>query len=147
MAAGNFVPYAKFVFHTQRQAFDFLGATIKALLLANAHTPNMNGHEFLSDIVANEIADAGYVRQSLSGKTITQDGSNRTVYDADDVDFGNAVSLTARYMALFLDTTVAGTSKLMGLIDLNNGGSTAVSSTNSDFDIGFNAAGIYRITP
>ena len=147
MAAGNFIPYRSFVLKTARQEFDFLGATIQALLANVGYTPNVATHDALDDVTANEIADAGYARQTLGGKTIAVDGSGRTVWDANDVDFGNAVTLAAKYMILFLSTGTPATSWLMGYVDLNDGVGSNVQSTSSDFDVGFNAAGIYRITP
>ena len=150
MAVGNFIPYDSFVYRVARGDFDFLVDTVKMLLLDNAYTPLPAAHDALDDISANEVDDGvftDYAQQTLAGKTITQDGSTRTVFDANDVDFGNAVTITARYAVIFKDSGTPATSWLMGYIDLNDGGSTAVSSTASDFDVGFNAAGIYRIDP
>jgi len=149
MAAGSFIAVDKFPYHAARQAFDFLGGTIKAALFDNAHTPNPTVNEFLSDL-ANEV-NAGtypdYARQTLAGKTITQGASNKVVFDANDVSFGASVTIVARYLYLFLDTGVAGTSKLMGYIDLNNGGSANVASVASAFSVAWHANGIYSIDP
>lgn len=147
MAAGNFIPYDEFVFRFARQEFNFLNGTIEALLLDNAYTPDTAAHTVLGDVTGQEITDTDYARQTLANNTITQDGSGRTVFDADDVDFGNAVSIAARYMVIVLNTGVASTSYLMGYVDLNDGGTGNVSSTNSDFDVAFSANGIHRIDP
>lgn len=149
MGAGAFIAVDKFVYHAARQAFDFLGGTIKAALYDNAHTPNPTANEFLSDL-ANEVSSGtypDYARQTLGTKTITQGAANKVVYDAADVSFGASVTIAARYIYLFLDTGVAGTSKLMGYLDLNNGGSANVSSVASAFSIAWNANGIYSIDP
>lgn len=148
MTVGNFTAQASFVYRVARGDIDFLTDTIMAMLLDNAYTPTA-AHDALDDVSAQEV-NAGtypdYARQTLASKTITQDGSLRTVFDAADVDFGNAVTISARYMMLFKDSGVAGTSYLLGYIDLNSGGSANVSSVAGDFDVGFNASGIYRIT-
>jgi len=147
MAAGNFIPYDEFVFRLAQQEFDFLNGTMEAILLDDAYTPDTAAHTVIGDISSQEIGDTDYSRQTLANKSITQDGSGRTVFDADDVDFGNSVSISARYMVLALNTGTGSTSYLMGYVDLNDGGTGNVSSTNSDFDVAFSADGIYRIDP
>ena len=147
MAAGNFIPFDEFNFQTAKQAFDFENGTIEAILLDNAYTPDTANHTVIGDVSADEIGDTDYSRQTLANKSITKDASGRTVYDADDVDFGNSVSISARYMVLALNTGTGSTSYLMGYVDLNDGGSSNVSSTNSDFDVAFSADGIYRVDP
>lgn len=150
MSAGNFIPFKKAPYRMLRQELDWLtpgAGTWKAALLTSAYTPDANAHDAWDDVSAHECADGDYARQNLASRTITQDGSNRTVFDAADVDFGNAVSIAARYMVLFLDTGTPATSYLFGYVDLNDGGSGNVESTNDDFDVGFNASGIYRVTP
>ena len=147
MAAGNFIPYDEFVFRLAQQEFDFLNGTMEAILLDDAYTPDTAAHTVIGDISSQEISDTDYSRQTLANKSITQDGSGRTVFDADDVDFGNSVSISARYMVLALNTGTGSTSYLMGYVDLNDGGTGNVSSTNSDFDVAFSADGIYRIDP
>jgi hypothetical protein len=146
MAAGAFLPYQSFVYRTARGDIAWLTDTIKALLATSTYTPNAATHTTLSDIT-NECADSGYARQTLGSKTITLDGSGRTVWGAAGLDFGNTVTIAGRYVVLFKDTGTAGTSYLCGYVDLNNGGSGNVSSVNSDFDLAWNASGIYRITP
>lgn len=144
MAAGSFVANPNGVLSVWKQEIDFLNDTIKATLLTSSYTYSA-AHQYLSDVSANEAS--GVTRQTLANKTITLDGSNRTVLDADDVDFGNNVSLSAKYMQIFQDTGNPATSRLLGYVDLDSGGSTNLSSVNSDFDIAFNALGIYRVTP
>lgn len=149
MAAGAFIAVDKFPYHAARQAFDFLGGTIKAALFDNAHTPDPTADEFLSDLT-NEVSTGAYpdyARQTLGTKTITQGAANKVVFDAADVSFGASVTIAARYMYLFLDTGVAATSKLMGYIDLNDGGATNVASVASAFSVAWNANGIYSIDP
>lgn len=147
MAAGTAQPYNKGLYHMLRQEADFLGGTVKMALLDNAHTPDLVNDEFFDDVSADECADGDYAQQTLGTKTITQNGSGHTVLDAADVDFGNAVTIAARYAVIYIDTGTPATSTLLFLIDLNDGGSANVSSTNSDFDVGFAGTGIYVVDP
>lgn len=145
MAAGPFVAYPSFTYRVARGDIAFLTDTIKALLATATYTLS-TAHDALDDIT-NECADAGYARQTLGTKTITQDGSLRTVFDAADLDFGNNVSISGRYIIVFKDSGTASTSYLLGYCDLTGGAGGNVSSVNSDFDLAWNASGIYRITP
>ena len=103
MAAGNFTAYSEWVYRTSRDEFDYLDDTIKAILLDNAHSLAAGTDRVLADVSADECADGDYAAQTLGTKTLTQDGSNRPVYDAADVDFGAAVTISARYLVLHSD--------------------------------------------
>jgi hypothetical protein len=146
MAAGNFTPYNSFPYHTAKNEINFLSDVIKALLAKTAYVPNVATHVALSDIT-NECTDTDYARLTLGTKTLTQDGSGRTVWGAANCNFGSAVSIAARYLILFKDSGVGSTSWLLGYVDLNSGGSVDVSSVTSQFEVDWNAAGIYRFTP
>lgn len=145
MAAGNCIAYQKGLLAIANGTVDWAGDTIKAMLLTSSYTPNASVDDVLSDIVANEVADVGYARLTLASKTLAI-ASGKVRFDAADLDFGNAVTITAKYLVLFQDTGSAATSKLLWYCDLNSGGGS-VSSTSADFDIAFSASGIYEITP
>ena len=144
MAVSAFIPTQEFLLRLARQEFDFLGGTIKAALLDDAYAPDMAAHAVWADVAAHECSDADYTQQTLGGKALSVDGSGRVVFDAADVSFGNPVSISARYAMLFLDGTA---DYLMGYFDLNDGGTGNVSSINSTFSVGFDAAGIVRLVP
>lgn len=150
MAVSAFKMYKSFMYRAMRDALlgeSNIAGTLKAILLDNAYTPSLTGDTLLSDIVADECADGDYARQNISGLAVSQDGSSNTALDAADVDFGNAVTISARYLVLVWDTGVDSTSYLVGYVDLNDGGSANVSSVANDFDISWNAAGFYVVTP
>lgn len=67
------------------------GSTVQAMLLdANATTPDDPDHDFVADIVADEMADATYARQTLVNVAVAEDAANnRYGIDSDDIDFGN----------------------------------------------------------
>lgn len=145
MAAGNFTAYQQGQLEIANRSADFVGGTIKAMLLTASYTPNAATDQYLDDISANECADGDYARQTVGSKTIAL-ASGKVRFDCADIDFGNAVTITAKYLVLFLDTGTPGTSTLLWYCDLNTGGGS-VSSTAADFDIAINASGIYEITP
>lgn len=96
MAAGNFIPYESFPYRMALGQFRYLRDTLEMALLDNAHTPAPTTDQVWADVSSDECADGDYAAQELAGKTITQDGSTRTVFDCNDVDFGDAVSIAAR---------------------------------------------------
>jgi hypothetical protein len=98
----------------------WVAETWKLMLLSSVHVPNAATQQFVSDVSANEILDAGGkytaggvaigVKQSLA------DGNNYYL-DAPDVVIGTGASLNYRYGILFQDTTNPATSKIRAQID------------------------------
>lgn len=126
-------------------AIDYLSNTIKVSLHTNAFTPNQDTMEFASDLTNEVAAGGGYATggATLTGKTLGYDaGTNVIKFDANDVQWA-ASTITAAYAVIYMDTGVAATSPLMGYVDFEGD----VISTNGDFDITWNAAGMLTITP
>lgn len=154
MAIGNFTVYSEFAYRAWRGDLNWINDAFKAMLLDNTYAADRDAQKVLGDISAHEIADAGYARVALAGKAIAQDANapKRPVLSCNLIDFaaagGGAVTLVSpRYLAIFRDSGVAGTSYLCGYCDLNSGGAVPVQSSNSAFNIAFNAPGLYRVTP
>ena len=146
MTTGPFRVYEPGLLALADRSVDFVGSSaVKAALLVNGYTVDLVNHDFFDDVAANECADGDYAQVVLSGKSITR-VANKIRYDCADVDFGNAVTISARYCVIYLDTGTPGTSPLLFVSDLNTGGGN-LSSTASDFDVAINANGIYEITP
>lgn len=86
--------------------------TIKAALLSDAYTYSA-AHEFLSDVSATVIGTA----VTLTSKSITGG-----VFDAADVVFTLvAPGANVKFVVLYVDTGVAGTSSLLYLVDTATG--------------------------
>ena len=122
--------------------------TIVAILVNNAHTPSVINDDVYSDVSANECADGDYAAQVVANLLWSQVSSRNFKLDADDIDFGNTVSIASRYIYLVKragGSLVAG-DLILGFIDLNTGGSTNVSSTAGNFDYACPAAGLFTET-
>lgn len=145
MAAGPWIAYPEGILRIATSEALFLTHTIRAALLANTYVPDLTNHLIFSNVSTHQIADAGYVQQTLGSKTITKVGG-LIRFDAADIDFGNAVTLTARY-GLIYDDTPATNKYLLWYCDLNLGGTQPISSVNSDFDFLLAANGLYQMTP
>lgn len=83
---------------------------IQALLVSADYTPDLNAHEFLSDVQAYALGGGA---KPLTSKTTTLG-----VFDASDVTWLQvAGGATAKAVVLFKNTGEAGTSPLLGYID------------------------------
>lgn len=147
MAAGTITAFDSFVYHMAQGNIAYLTNTICAALLNNNYTPVTSVHDAWDDVSSHVCTSGDYAVTYLSSRTITQDSSKRTVFDAADVDYGDSVSISARYMVIYKDSGTPSTSYLLWYVDLNDGGSEEVESSSSDFDIAFHSDGIYRIDP
>lgn len=93
-------------------SLDLTAVTVKAALLSDAYTYSA-AHEFLSDVSATVLNTA----QTLGSKAVTGG-----VFDAADVVYTAVTTgANAKFVALYVDTGVAGTSSLVMLIDTATG--------------------------
>lgn len=100
---------------------DYDADTIKVALLDNTHTPDIDTHDFFSDVSGDEITGTGYTAggATLASKTITYDtGSNQVRLDAADTSWTTA-TFTARYAVIYKDTGTASTSPLIAYVDFD----------------------------
>ena len=99
---------------------------IQALLVSADYTPDLNAHEFLSDVQAYALGGGA---KPLTSKTTTLG-----VFDAADVTWLQVPSgATAKAVVLFKNTGVAGTSPLLGYIDTITG--FPVATNGSDITV------------
>lgn len=124
---------------------DFDTHNIKVALMTSAYSPNQDTHETWSQVKANEATGTGYTAggASLSNKTVTYDAANNvTVLDANDVTWASS-TITARYAVIYDDNGASDADKaLLGYVDFG----VDQASTNGNFTITWDAAGIFRFT-
>jgi hypothetical protein len=109
-------------------------ATVKAALVSSSYTYN-SAHNFYDDVSATVLGTP----QTLGTKTYV----NGT-FDAADITF-SAVSggATAKAVVIYIDTGVAGTSRLIAYLDtLTN---LPIATNGGDLIITWDAAGIFTI--
>tara|TARA_R110000823_G_scaffold31226_5_gene89111 strand:- start:605 stop:1048 length:444 start_codon:yes stop_codon:yes gene_type:complete len=147
MPAGSFTLYnsAKLDIHEGTINLDTGGDTILAILLTVGYTP-VATHSTYADVSANLVADGDYSDQVVTGQDLVETAGVVT-FDANDVSYGNPVTITAKYIVLMKRTTgtKAAGDPLIGYMDLETGGGS-VSSTNAPFQLAWNASGIYTAT-
>lgn len=143
MAAGTWQVYHEALKRFADGGYDLDTHSFICALLDNAHTPDLALHIDGTDVFGDEITDTDYARVTLT--TVTWDETNGIVtWDADDIDFGTTVDIAARYAVIFNDTHAE--DGLVCYLDLNDGGSTNVSSSASQFLIQIAATGIFTLT-
>jgi len=156
MAVGEFTFTDPGFLAVRKGTIDLENDTIVAVLIDNAHTPSVVNDNEWSDISANECASADYTASFAEGHVVTgltwsQTSSRNFKLDANDLDFGNTATIEGRYIYLLkrAGASLASTDLIVGYMDLNDGGSANVSSTNGNFDVAWNASGLYTesITP
>lgn len=126
------VIYNEYINATVRGEIDHDNGTFRCLLVTSSYAPSVDGHLDLTDITGEVAAGNGY---TTGGATATITVSKDTVNDRVTVTLG-AVSwptstITARGAVYYLNTGVAGTSKLIAYIDFGSD----TSSTNATFSL------------
>lgn len=135
--------YNSFKTALQKGAVNLETDSIKCMLVSSAYTPNIDTHNFLSD-VTGEVTGTGYTAggQALATKSVTEDATNDLAkFDAADVTWA-ASTITARGAILYKDTGVATSSQLIAYFDFG----TDQSSSNGDFTVQWNASGILTLS-
>lgn len=137
--------YGSFLGKALNKEVDYDTDTIKVALLTSSYTPNQDTHDYLDDVVANEVSGTGYTAggATLASKTLTYDGANNvTVLDAADVTW-SASTITARYAVIYdASPGTNATRPLIGYVDFGSD----QSSTAGDFTITWDSTGIVRLT-
>jgi hypothetical protein len=124
---------------------DFNSDTIKVVLLDNTHTPSQDAHNYLDDVIGDEVVGTGYTTGgiTLPSPTMTYTGGTNTFkLDGDDIEWPTS-TITARFACVY-DSTPAtnATRPLIALVDFGED----IESTAAPFSIDWDPAGIATIT-
>jgi len=95
--------YGQFLSQALNKEIDWDTDTIKVALLTNSYTPDQDAHNYLDDVIANEVTGAtGYTAggNTLANKTNSYNSAtNVIVLDADDTTWSSS-TITARYAVI-----------------------------------------------
>jgi hypothetical protein len=115
------------------------------MLLSSVHAPNADTQQYISDVSANEIIDAGGVYTAggvvLAGKTGNYNLMNAFL-DASDVSIGPGATLNYRYGIVYKNTGNPATSPIRAHVDF----ATNQIVTNGTSLIQWSALGIIYLT-
>ncbi len=107
--------YGRFPLHLCQGEVDFRTATVKALLVTSAYTPDLDLHDYASS-VTGEVSGTGYTTGGvvLSGVTLVYDATtNTTRIDAADANFGILTATDIAGIVVYVSTGTMTTSPLV----------------------------------
>lgn len=137
--------YGQFIGKALNKEIDWDTDDIKVMLVGSSYSPNQDTHDYLDDVVGNQVSGTGYTAGgvSLTGKTNTYDAATNTiVLDAADVTWPNS-TVTARYAVIYNNSGASNATKpLIAYVDFVSD----QSSTAGNFTITWDPAGIVRAT-
>lgn len=144
MAEGDISIYQTFKRYIMEGTFDLVNDTIKAALVSG-YTLDEDGDNTWANVSANEITDASYAQQTLTGQSVSSVGTGtgtavKGEWDAADVTFGSLTGTDPNFLILFDDTPTTPADPLICAMELTtptNGG---------DYQVSWNANGIIRIS-
>lgn len=137
--------YGKFLLNAINGEVNWTSDDIKVMLVADTYTPDQDAHDYLDDVVANEVSGTGYTAggATLASKTLTYDTANNyIILDAADVTWASS-TITARYAVVYSDAGATNAQKvLIGYVDFGSN----QSSSAGNFLITWDANGVARVT-
>lgn len=109
---------ANFIYKKAKESFlkgeiNLYSNTIKVLILNNSYTPNVETHQYVSDINSSYIEGRS---SALTNKTVTSG-----VFDADDLNIPDYSGNSFKALALYVDSGTDSTSRLIAYIDTSTG--------------------------
>lgn len=137
--------YDNFTYAALQKNINLASDQLNVALTTSSYTPNQGSDTYFSD-VTNEVSGIGYTAggQSLSGVTLTLNGTNHTVTLAASNTTWASSTITAA-TAVIYDYTSGASSSTRFLIAYQQS-SANVSSSGGSFTIVWNASGILVAT-
>jgi len=115
--------------------------TINVLLVDTNHTFD-EAHEFVSNIVANEVSGTGYARKTLANTAIALDAANdRVEFDADNPSYTALDAGTIAAAIVFKQVTNDADSPIIAQIDFAD-----LVTNGSDVELQINSEGLFFVT-
>lgn len=138
MAAGAFKFYDKAVLAVANGTINLNTSTLVMVLTTTAYTPDKAADDTYSDLSAHIVTDVDYTPQVVGGKSFTIPSGDETLFDSNDVSFGNPVTISAKWAVMVVRAAgaLAGTDLLLGFADLNTtSGTDVLASTAGAFNV------------
>lgn len=120
--------------------------TFKCILLASSWTPSLSADDAYADISANELSTAnGYTAGGFTCTNVTWVNSSGTMtFDMDDPTWtASGGAITARYAAIFSDTSTGDKLLCYSLLDQTPADVSAADGTA--FVVQINASGVFQL--
>lgn len=118
--AVTFTPYTRGMKHLMLGDVNLSTDTLRVTLHKATYTPNLDTHEFWTDLAGEFTTGGGYTvgGLALTNQVVGHDGTGHFAYlDADDWVINPLTLNNIRYAVLWQDTGTPATSVLLGLLD------------------------------
>jgi hypothetical protein len=122
---------------TAADRVDFVTDTLKVMLVQSAGAVDVDAHDYISDVNANEASATGYTAggATLGTKSVTLTGaSNKVVLDCADPSWTLTTTIAFRYAVVYKDTGSAATSVILCSIDFGAQSLSGVLTIQVDAD-------------
>ena len=116
---------------------DLDGGTVKAALVDTGTYTYAETHEFLSSL-SGVVGTAQTIGNTTVGVVAA------AVFDGDNVTYTGVTGNSAEALVIYIDTGVAGTSRLVAYLDTDVTG-LPVTPNSGDIAVTWNAAGIFKL--
>lgn len=116
---------------------DLDGGTVKAALVDTGTYIYAEAHEFLSSL-SGVVGTAQTIGNTTVGVVAA------AVFDGDNVTYTGVAGDSAEALVIYIDTGVAGTSRLVAYLDTDVTG-LPVTPNSGDIAVTWNAAGIFKL--
>ena len=116
---------------------DLDGGTVKAALVDTGTYTYAEAHEFLSSL-SGVVGTAQTIGNTTVGVVAA------AVFDGDNVTYTGITGNSAEALVIYIDTGVAGTSRLVAYLDTDVTG-LPVTPNSGDIAVTWNAAGIFKL--
>ena len=121
----------------QASANSSLGGTVRIALIDTGTYTYSAAHEFLSSLT-------GVVGTAVTLATKTYGVASASAFDADNVTFTAVSGATVEAVVIYIDTGVAGTSRLVAFLDTGITG-LPVTPNGGNINLTFDATGIFAL--
>ncbi|MBF6133524.1 hypothetical protein IU501_10985 [Nocardia otitidiscaviarum] len=137
-------PYGRLGMSVLTKQVDLVNDELRAVLLDNTYTPDLDAHQFQSSLTGELATGNGYTAGGvvLTNQALTYDSVTNTAWLDADNPVWNPSTITARYCVI-VDTQSgsAATNPLLCLIDFEED----KSSDNAAFEVAVAVTGLYRL--
>ena len=106
MAQATLQVYQAWIINTLKGDIDHDTVVFKAMLVSASYTPNMDTHDFLNDVVANEVTGTNWAAGGQAVTlTVTGDaGTNEVRIELADISVPTVTLTGARYVVVYNST-------------------------------------------
>lgn len=144
MAEGDITIFQSFKTELLKGTFDLVDDVVMVALVSG-YTPDEDVHDAWGDVSANEITDTSYTAQTLTGKSVTDDGTGtgtdcKGKWDAADVTWASLTGTDPNYAVLYDDTVTAPADALICCVELTK------ATNGGDYSLQWNTDGIIRLS-